>query len=516
MKALISVYDKEGIVEFVKELKEQWNVEIISSGGTAKVLREASIEVKEVSDVVCYPEMLDGRVKTLQPEIHAGILAKRKKKEHMDQLKKHAIATIDIVVVNLYPFEKTIKETDNIEKIIEMIDIGGSTLIRAAAKNCQDVIVVTSPNQYGDIIKSIRLRREVNLEERQKLAVEAYRHTAQYDAIISNYLGRKWTNEIFPENLTLTFRKIQDFRYGENKHQKGSFYETLPKTEEPCIVNAELAKEGKELSYNNILDSDPAIECVKEFKGKECVCAIIKHATPCGIAVAETPLQAWKDAFSTDKNSPFGGIVAFNREIGKEIAKELFNYYLEIIIAPKFTKEALKILEKKKNLRVFKVEGLDKEIKREGIVGRTVIGGLILQERDTMLKKKNQWEIVTKLKPTEKELESMEFAVKCIKHIKSNSVVFVKGKKTVAIGGGQTARVDAVKIAILKGGKNIEGSIMASDAFFPFRDNIDEAAKGGVKSIVQPGGSIRDDEVIEAADEHEIKMAHSKQRYFRH
>ena len=512
-RALISVSDKEDIIDFAKELSKL-NIEILSTGGTATVLRGAGIGIKEVSEITGFPEMLDGRVKTLHPIIHAGILAKRDEKEHMGALKKHKIECIDLVVCNLYPFEKTTQKPNvSIEEVIENIDIGGPTLIRAAAKNYKDVIVITSRKQYGEVLKALQSKGEISVTERKKLAVEAYAHTAQYDSIISQYLADRWTDEILPDAHTITMRKIQDMRYGENPHQKGAFYRFLPRVAEPCISNA-VKLQGKELSFNNILDADCAIECIKEFTNHTCV--IIKHATPCGIASSDNILQAWKDAYTTDIYSPFGGIVSFNREVGKDVAMELSNYFLEVIIAPSFSKDALSTFGKKKNLRLLECKGLDKKIKRSGTTFRSVVGGFLVQERDVLLSNKKAWKSVTKKKPSKKELESMEFAVKCVKHVKSNSVLFVKDTHTVAIGGGQTSRVDAAWIATHKGKGNIKGSIMASDAFFPFRDAVDVAAKAGVKAIIQPGGSIRDNEVIKAADENGISMVFSGQRYFRH
>jgi len=512
-RALISVSDKTGIIDFSKKLNKL-NIEILSTGGTAKTLRKAGLKIIEVSDVTGFPEILNGRVKTLHPFIHAGILAKRKEKNHMITLKKHGIKTIDLIVCNLYPFEETIKKPKiNIEEVIENIDIGGPTLIRAAAKNYKDVIIVTNKKQYSFVLNALESKGDLTQKEREKLAVEAFTHTARYDSIISSYLRNKWTDDVLPDENVIAISKILNMRYGENPHQRGAFYKTLPEISEPCITNAEKIQ-GKELSYNNILDSDCAIECIKEFSDPTCV--IIKHATPCGIASAKNLLQAWKDAYSTDTYSPFGGIVAFNREISKELAEELSKLFLEVIIAPGFSKEALLIFNKKKNLRILRVKGLDSKIIRKGVVYRSVVGGILSQERDVKLTTKKQWKIVTKRKPTAQELLSMEFAVKCVKHIKSNSVVFVKDTRTVGIGGGQTSRVDAVWIATNKGKGNIKDSIMASDAFFPFRDGVDVAAEAGVKAIIQPGGSIRDEEVIKAADEHNIAMVFSGQRYFKH
>ena len=512
-RALISVSDKGGVVDFSKGLSKL-GFEIISTGGTAKALVSAGVKIKEVSEVTGFPEMLDGRVKTLHPIIHAGILARRDTKEHMNTLEKHNINKIDLLAINLYPFEETIKKPKvGIEEVIENIDIGGPTLIRAAAKNYKDVIIVTSKNQYNDVLKSLESNGDLSLREKEKLALDAYAHTAQYDSIISTYLRNKWTDEILPDSNSIALRKNQDMRYGENPHLKGAFYKSLPEVAEPCIVNA-VKLQGKELSYNNILDGDCAIECIKEFSNPTCV--IIKHATPCGIASADNLLKAWKDAYATDTYSPFGGIVSFNRELGKDVAKELSNLFLEVIIAPSFTKEALEVFGKKKNLRLLQLKDLDKKIDRKGMIFRSVVGGFLSQERDVTLTPKKDWKIVTKKKPSEKELRSMEFAVKVVKHVKSNSVVFVKDMHTVGIGGGQTARVDATWIATNKGKENIKGSTMASDAFFPFRDAVDIAAEAGVKAIIQPGGSIRDDEVIQAADEHGIAMVFSGQRYFRH
>ncbi len=512
-RALISVSDKEGIVDFSKELTKL-GIEIISTGGTAKTLEKSNIPIIKISKVTNFPEMLDGRVKTLHPKVHGGILAKRENKEHMSTLKKHDIKTIDLLVCNLYPFEKTIKkENVGIDEVIENIDIGGPTLIRSAAKNYKDVIVVTNKNQYKKVVKKLKNKGNLSISERENLAIEAYSHTAQYDTIISNYLKNRWTDDILPEIQSITMRKKQDMRYGENPHLKGAFYKTIPETNEPCITNA-LKLQGKELSYNNILDGNCAIEAIKEFK--EPTCVIIKHATPCGVASAKTLIEAWKNAFSTDTYSPFGGIISFNRKVEEKVAKELSNLFLEVIIAPDFSDKALNIFFKKKNLRLLKLKNLDKKIERKGMRFRSVVGGFLSQERDSYLTPKKDWKIVTKKKPTKEQIRSMEFAVKVVKHVKSNSVVFVKGTETVGIGGGQTARVDAAWIATHKGKENIKGSTLASDAFFPFRDAVDLAADAGVKAIIQPGGSIRDEEVINAADEHGIAMVFSGQRYFRH
>jgi len=511
--AVVSVYDKEGVIVFSKELSKL-GVTILTTGGTAAFLQKARIPFKEVSDVTGFPEMLDGRVKTLHPIIHAGILAQRDDKKHLKTLKKFQINLIDFVVCNLYPFEKTIqKQNVSIKEVIENIDIGGPTLIRAAAKNYKDVVVVTSPKQYPELLTALKSKKGITLKQRQKLAIDAYAHTAQYDSIISQYLRSRETDEILPQDYTISMRKIQEMRYGENPHQKGAFYKELPPIGEPCVANTKQLQ-GKELSFNNILDANCAIECIKEFKEPSCV--IIKHATPCGIASTSTLLQTWIDAYATDIHSPFGGIAAFNRKLPKDVAQELSKYYLEVIVAPGFSKDSQAIFSEKKNLRLLELKGLEKESKRKGLDMRSVVGGFLVQERDVWFADQKTWKIVTKIKPTKEDLISMNFAVKCVKHVKSNSVVFVKGTRTVGIGGGQTSRVDATWIATHKGKDQIKGSIMASDAFFPFRDAVDVAVNAGVKAIIQPGGSIHDEEVIQAANEHGISMVFSGQRYFRH
>jgi len=512
-RALVSVSNKENLIYFIKGLNNL-NIEIISTGGTANFLKKSKIKIKEVSEITKFPEILDGRVKTLNPIIYAGILALRNNEKHMKIIKKYNIKPIDLIICNLYPFEDTIKKQNiNLDEVIENIDIGGPTLIRAAAKNYKDVIVITNPNQYESVLNSLNLNGDLNIEERQKLAIKAFTHTSIYDSIISNYFREKLDDEIFPNEKTIALRKLISMRYGENPHQKGIFYKTVPDFNEPCVTNS-IKLQGKDLSYNNILDSDCAIESIKEFNDPTCV--IIKHATPCGIASNKNLINAWFDAYATDTYSPFGGIVCFNRTVNEDIAIELSKIFLEVIIAPNYSKEALKIFSEKRNLRLIKVNDLEKKFKREGTIIRSVVGGVLSQERDVKKININDWKIVTKKIPTKKDLDSMMFAVKCVKHIKSNSVVFVKDTKTVAIGGGQTARVDAAWIATHKGKKNINNSIMASDAFFPFRDGIDVAAEAGVKAIIQPGGSIRDDEVINAANEHNISMVFSGQRYFRH
>lgn len=512
-RALISVFDKQGITLFARELHDL-GIELISSGGTAAVLKKEQIPLQEVEQLTGFPEMLDGRVKTLHPRIHAGILAKRQESAHMTMLKKHDIQPVDMVVVNLYPFEQTIaKPKVSMEEVIENIDIGGPTLIRAAAKNFQDVVVITNPSQYSPILDQLKQKQQLSMDMRKKLAVDAFRHTAQYDALISHYLGNKWTDERIPDTMTVTMRKRQTMRYGENPHQQGAWFQVLPDPQHPC-VSAGVQLQGKELSFNNILDADCAINCIQEFTDPSCV--IIKHATPCGIASGNTLLNAWNDAFATDEKSPFGGIVSFNRKVDEDVAEKLKTFFLEVIIAPSFSTQAKQRFQKKKNLRLLEVKGLDTAHPQEGLNIRSVGGGFLVQEQDTYMTPQSKWKVVSQKKPTKQQLQTMAFAVKCVKHVKSNSVLFAKDTQTVAIGGGQTSRVDASWIAAHKGGKQIQGSVMASDAFFPFRDAVDVAANAGVHAIVQPGGSIRDEEVIQAANEHEIAMVFTGQRYFRH
>jgi len=508
--AIISVYNKEGIEKLTSELIEI-GFRIVSTGGTSRYLKGLGIDVIDVSSLTDFPEILDGRVKTLHPAVHAGILARRKYEEDMNTLERLSIKPIDLVVCNLYPFEDIIEKEDvPLSEVIENIDIGGPTLVRAAAKNFEDVIIVVNPDRYDELIDRLK-SDSIDLKFREKLAIEAFEHVARYDAVIANYLRHRLTREKFPKNLTLSFELVQKTRYGENPHQEGALYRVIPSIKESNVVDAEQLH-GRELSYNNILDADAALECVKEFD--EPTAVIVKHATPCGIASSDDILSAWKDAYETDTYSPFGGVVAFNRKVNEKLARELSKYFLEVIIAPGFDDDALNILREKKRLRLLRVSNMEK--REGGLIYRSVTGGLLVQDRDTKKMMPEEWRVVTEKKPTSDDISSMVFAVKCVKHIRSNAVVFVKGTKTVGIGGGQTARVDAAFIATHKGKERIKGSIMASDAFFPFRDAVDVAAEAGVKAIVQPGGSIRDSEVIQAANEHGIIMVFTGQRYFRH
>ena len=489
-RAIVSVYDKSGL-EILAEAMKNAGVEIYATGGTKKFLEEHGIECMPSERYTGFEELMDGRVKTLSTSIHAAILARE---EDIDEIRAKGIEPIDMVVCNFYPYKFG----------IEGMDIGGPAMVRAAAKNWKRVVVVSSPEQY-DFVSS-RLKGDgFTDEDRKRLAIEAIQRTAYYDAILVS----PWKNE-FPDYLTLPYRKKQALRYGENPHQKAAFYVNS----EPYGIRNAIKLHGKELSYNNILDSNHAIECVKEFERPAAV--IIKHATPSGIAEDDTIENAWKYAFETDVYSPFGGVVAFNREVSKKLAEELSKIFLEVIIAPSFNNEALEILKKKKNLRLLQLDGLENARRMPGIEVRSVTGGLLMQERDSKDFDTRTWRVVTEKQPSEEDIKSMLFAAKSVRHIKSNAVVFVKGTRTVAIGGGQTARVDATWIAVHKGRERIKGSIMASDAFFPFRDAVDLAAKHGVRAIVQPGGSIRDNEVIQAANEHGIIMVFTGQREFLH
>ena len=455
--------------------------------------------------------MIDGRVKTLHPKIFAGILAVRKNKKHMQELKERKIELIDIVAVNLYPFEETIGKNAGFEEAIENIDIGGPSLLRAAAKNFEDVLVVVEPKDYAQVLEQIK-KPKISREFRQNLALKVFEHTARYDAIINRYFSEKFGKERFPEILNLTFRKKQDLRYGENPHQKAAFYAD-PFIYEDC-VGAMKQLHGKELSFNNILDIQNAFELVKTFNKPGAT--VVKHTNPAGCAVAETIELAFKKAYDADSLSAFGGAVALNRNCNIEIAKLIKPVFVEVIICPKFEKDALKILMEKKNIRLLETNGVKSSEK--GYDLRKVCGGLLAQSRESPIKllEKNNLKVVTKRKPTKEEFEQMKFAFNVSWHVKSNSIVFAKDNATVGIGAGQMSRVDSVKIAISKAGERAKGAVMSSDAFFPFRDGIDEAAKAGIRSIIQPGGSIKDEDVINAANEHNIAMIFTGIRLFWH
>jgi|TARA_Y100000310_G_scaffold284075_1_gene306575 phosphoribosylaminoimidazolecarboxamide formyltransferase/IMP cyclohydrolase len=498
--ALISVSNKTGIVEFARGLKKS-GIKILSTGGTAKLLKKNNIKVTQISKYIRSKEMFEGRVKSLHPKIYAGILAVRKNKEHMKELKNNNIDPIDIVVVNLYPFEETVGKKASFKQAIENIDIGGPTLVRAAAKNFQDVAIVVDPDDYNDV-----LRGKISKEN---LALKAFEHTARYGAIINNYFNNKFGRK-FPDTLNLTFKKVQDLRYGENPHQKGAFYKD-PFIDECCITNAKQLH-GKELSYNNLLDMENAFELIKEFTTPSV--AIIKHNNPCGIASRKTINEAYKAALEADPLSAFGSIVALNRNCDKKAAEAIKPHFVEVVICPKFDKYALDILKQKKNVRLMETGSITKPC--PGYAMTKVTGGLLMQTRDHMKISEKNLKVVSKRKPTKKEIEDMIFAFKVNKHVKSNSIVFVKNNVTTGIGAGQTSRVDAVKIAADKSKGASKDSVMSSDAFFPFRDGIDEAAKAGITAVIQPGGSIRDNDVIDTVNEYNMAMVFTGIRLFRH
>ena len=502
-RALISVSDKTGVVAFAKSLMEL-GFEVVSTGGTYTLLRDNGVEAIGISDVTKFPEVLGGRVKTLHPAVHGGLLAIRSNSDHMNTLDELGIKPIDLVVVNLYPFQAVIEKPDcTFDKAIENIDIGGPTMVRASAKNHKFVTIVVDPADYAMILEELRAG-EVTLETREALAAKAFRHTAAYDALISSYL----TKEEFPEKLTLTYNKKQELRYGENPHQKAALYEELLPNN--GIVKAKQIH-GKELSYNNIGDADAALEMVKEFEKPACVA--IKHMNPCGVAIGESALEAYEGAYEADPVSIFGGIVAFNREVDGECAKKMLEIFLEVIIAPSYSEEALKILTEKKNLRLLIA---DTTCKSSGNQLTSVGGGLLIQEEDGGVINPETLTIPTKRKPTKEEMEMAKFAWTVVKYVKSNAIVVAKDNRTLGVGPGQTNRVGAARIALAVAEEDAKGAVLASDAFFPMPDTVEEAAKAGVSVIIQPGGSLKDDLSIATCDEHGIAMIFTGMRHFRH
>jgi phosphoribosylaminoimidazolecarboxamide formyltransferase/IMP cyclohydrolase len=513
-RALISVSDKEGILDFAKELKK-FGIEILSTGGTAKLLRDNNIDVKEVSQYTGFPEMLDGRVKTLHPKIHAGLLALRSNPEHLNILKEHNIGLIDMVVVNLYPFEKTIQKANvTIEEVIENIDIGGPSMLRSAAKNHKSVAVICNPGRYNEVVQELNKNNGALSESLLRdLAIEVFGLTSHYDGIIhaylKNYFKGKPESNGFPFELNLNFEKLQDLRYGENPHQKAAFYREKAKTR--GLINLKQLQ-GKELSFNNILDLNSAFELVKEFSNPAVV--IVKHNNPCGVAEANSLDKAYTLAWKCDPLSSFGGIVALNRKPDLKTAKLIAGSgFLECIIAPGFDREVVALFKDKKNLRLLELNDLmpinEPEFKR-------ITGGLLFQDKDLETLEINNLKVATKKKPTKKEMESLIFGWKVAKHVKSNAIVLTRGTRTVGIGAGQMSRVDSVMIAKLKAGKLSKNSCLASDAFFPKADAIIEAAKAGVKAVIQPGGSISDEEIIRACDKYKISMLFTGIRHFKH
>ncbi len=520
-RALISVSDKKGIVELAKELRE-FGVEIISTGGTAKKLESAGVKVKRISEITRFPELLDGRVKTLHPKIFAGLLARRDKSDHLKQLRKQDIGLIDMAVVNLYPFEETIKKKGaKEEEIIENIDIGGPSLLRAAAKSFEDVVVITSPARYQEIITELKVNNgRIKKETSRRLAIDVFQLTSWYNHLISQYLRETTLKEEFPDSKEIFLKKIQDLRYGENPHQKASFYGERGILENSCLTGAKQLQ-GKEISFNNLLDLQAGLALVREFK--EPAAVVIKHTNPCGTALGKNIVQAYKRAYRTDPVSAFGSIVALNRKVEKSFAKELKGRFVEAVIAPEFDKKALEILAKKKDLRVLQIknQSLIKsgvKIKNREYDYRRISGGLLIQEKDDKLFA-GKLKLVTKRRPTKKEIANLKFAWVVAKHVKSNSIVLVKNKTTVGVGAGQMSRVDSCEIAIKKSEKSslsVKGAVAASDAFFPFPDGVNLLAKKGIVAIIQPGGSMRDKEVISAANKHKLAMVFTGMRHFKH
>ena len=514
-RALLSVSDKSGIAEFARALAAL-GIEILSTGGTAKLLEKEGVAATEVSAHTGFPEMLDGRVKTLHPKIHGGILARRDSEAHMAALERAAIAPIDLVVVNLYPFQATVADPDSrLQDAIENIDIGGPALLRSAAKNHAGVAVVVDPGDYAQVLAELRAAGEISAPTRFALATKAFAHTAAYDGAIAGYLsslGADGARSAFARVLSLQFAKLQDMRYGENPHQAAAFYRDAQPA--PGGIAGYRQLQGKALSYNNVADADAAWECVKSFA--EPACVIVKHANPCGAAIAKSALAAYRKAFRTDPTSAFGGIIAFNRALDRAAAVQLGRQFAEVIIAPRVAPEARSEFAKKPNLRVLEVplahapNALD--FKRVG-------GGLLVQSSDTHELQAKDLKVATKRKPGKAQLADLLFAWRVAKFVKSNAIVFAKGGMTLGVGAGQMSRLDSARIAAIKAkaaGLTLQGSVAASDAFFPFRDGLDAIAKAGAVAVIQPGGSVRDDEVIAAANERKVAMVFTGVRHFRH
>ncbi len=508
-RALISVTDKSGIVEFARGLQEK-GIEILSTGGTAKALKQAGIKVIEVSDYTGSPEILGGRVKSLHPKIHGGILARRDIPSHMEELEKNGIQPIDLVVVNLYPFEEVVeRENASPEEIIENIDIGGPSMIRSAAKNYAFVTVVTSTNDYDLVLNEIRATGNTSFETRQKLARKAFSRTYQYDEAIERHF-RSLLGEA--ELLDLHYEKVTSLRYGENPHQKAAFFRN-PLNQDSNITNAKVLH-GKQLSFNNIVDADAALELVKDFDRP--TAAVIKHNNPCGVASSNSIEDAVELAFNVDSMSAFGGVIALNRPCSKKIVDFMHSkkWFVEIIICPKFEAEALALLQKKPNIRLLETGPLKLDVNRRDI--KKVAGGILIQTEDTYQVTEKDLKVVSKRQPTKEEIASMLFATKIVKHVKSNAIILAKAETVMGIGAGQMSRVDAVHLACYKAGERAKGSVMASDAFFPFADGIEMAHQAGIEAVIQPGGSIKDDEVIKRVDELGMVMIFTGVRFFRH
>lgn len=532
-RALISVSDKTGIVKLAQALARH-GIEIVSTGGTSKLLREKGLNVRDVSDLTGFPEMLDGRVKTLHPKVHGGILFIRDNAEHREQASAHSIAPIDLVVINLYPFRETIaKPGVTLEEAIENIDIGGPAMIRSSAKNHNDVAVVVEPADYLTIIEQLESNDGALTQEiRYQLAVKAFTHTSAYDRDIAAYLKPKGeqANIEFPDAMPLELKKLSGLRYGENPHQKAALY-TISNSHEIGVANAEQLQ-GKELSYNNLIDADGAWELVQEIYRDQArqmraagalsleslphTCAIIKHTNPCGVGVGATALEAFQKARETDPVSAFGGIIALTKPVDEAAAKEIAELFAEVLIAPDFSEGAKQILATKKNLRVLRMASSEATSAKPPLEFRKISGGVLVQERDSELLDEENFEIVTDRKPTVAELRALRFAWAIVKHVKSNAIVYAREGQLVGVGAGQMSRIDSVRFGAAKARLPIQGCVLASDAFFPFRDGVDEAAKHGITAIIQPGGSVRDKESSEAANEHRLAMVLTKMRHFKH
>lgn len=508
-RALVSVSDKTGLTEFVSGLVNQ-GFEIISTGGTKKALEAAGLPVIGISEITKFPEIMDGRVKTLHPNVHGALLCVRDNPDHVEQIEKLGIDFIDLVCVNLYPFKETVqKEGVSHDEIIENIDIGGPSMLRSASKNYKYIPVVCDPKDYDLVLKEIHELGGTTLETRERLAAKVFRHTARYDAMIADYLTKK-TGEQFPESMTITFDKVQDLRYGENPHQKAAFYKGMRPLY--SLANAKQLH-GKELSYNNIQDGNAAIEILKDFEGQYAAVGL-KHMNPCGVGIGNSINEAWDKAYEADPVSIFGGIVALNAPVDIELAEKLSKIFLEIVIAPKFEEEALEILTRKKNIRLME---LDTTLNTNTALKYTNVNdGLLVQEMDTHQIKEEDLRCVTNRKPTEEEMKQLLFGWNVVKHVKSNAIVLVKENMTIGVGAGQMNRVGAAKIAIEQAGEKAQGSVMASDAFFPMPDTVQEAIKAGVTAIIQPGGSIKDQLSIDECNEHGIAMVFTGVRHFKH
>lgn len=508
-RAFLSVFDKTGVVDFASGLVAI-GFEVLSTGGTQKALEAAGVPVTNVSDITGFPECLDGRVKTLHPAIHAGILAMRENKDHMAQVQKLGVGLIDIVAVNLYPFKATISKPDvTMEDAIENIDIGGPTMLRAAAKNWQDVASIVDPADYARVLEELK-NSGITKQTKFDLCVKVFEHTAAYDALISGYL-RQQNGGGYPEKLTLTYEKLQDMRYGENPHQTAAFYKEPLGTEGTLAAAEQLW--GKELSFNNINDTNGALDCLREFS--EITVVASKHANPCGVGSADTVLDAYLKAYTADPVSVYGGIVAVNAQVDKATAEEMVKTFLEIVIAPGFTEDALEVLKTKKNLRIMRLRNISKKISETALDLKKPLGGLIVQQPDTKLLD-GELKVVTKVKPTEQQVKDMLFAWKLVKHLKSNAIAVAKDNQSLGLGPGQVSRIWAAENALSRSGDKVKGAALASDAYFPFDDTARLAAKYGIAAIIQPGGSIHDEDSVKACDELGIAMVYTGMRHFKH